>query len=246
MSQKTWGGRFERRNRRARRSVHRVDQLRPPALSPRHPRQPGPCADARRGRAAHAGEAEQIVAALDEIGAEIEAREDGVLHRARRHSHAHRTGADREARRRRPQAAHRPQPQRPGRHRRQALGPRRHRRTRRPAARICRGPSSASAERERDVVLPGYTHLQRAQPVLAAHYFLAYVEKFQRDRDRLADCRKRVNVLPLGAAALAGTSLPIDRESVRQQARLRLGGAATASTSPATATSCWSSSSACR
>ena len=67
------------------------------------------------------------------------------------------------------------------------------------------------------MVLPGYTHMQRAQPVLAAHYFLAYVEKYQRDRDRLADCRKRVNVLPLGAAALAGTSLPIDRESVRQQ-----------------------------
>lgn len=72
-----------------------------------------------------------------------------------------------------------------------------------------------SAERERGVVIPGYTHLQRAQPVLAAHYFLAYVEKFQRDRERLADGRKRVNVLPLGAAALAGTSLPIDRESVR-------------------------------
>lgn len=62
------------------------------------------------------------------------------------------------------------------------------------------------------VILPGYTHLQRAQPVLAAHYWLAYVEKFQRDRDRLADCRKRVNISPLGAAALAGTSLPIDRE----------------------------------
>src|SRR5262245_3743272 len=73
----------------------------------------------------------------------------------------------------------------------------------------------ASAEREAGVILPGYTHLQRAQPVLAAHYFLAYVEKLQRDRDRLADCRKRVNVLPLGAAALAGTSLPINRESVR-------------------------------
>ncbi len=74
-----------------------------------------------------------------------------------------------------------------------------------------------SAEREAGVILPGYTHLQRAQPVLAAHYFLAYVEKLQRDRDRLRDCRARVNVLPLGAAALAGTSLPIDRESVRQK-----------------------------
>jgi argininosuccinate lyase len=73
-----------------------------------------------------------------------------------------------------------------------------------------------AAERHFDVVLPGYTHLQRAQPVLAAHYFLAYVEKFQRDRERLADCRKRVNVLSLGAAALAGTSLPIDREKVCQ------------------------------
>jgi argininosuccinate lyase len=74
-----------------------------------------------------------------------------------------------------------------------------------------------AARRERDLVLPGYTHLQRAQPVLAAHYFLAYVEKYQRDRDRLADCRKRVNVLPLGAAALAGTSLPIDRDSVARK-----------------------------
>ncbi len=74
-----------------------------------------------------------------------------------------------------------------------------------------------AAEANRDLVLPGYTHMQRAQPVLAAHYFLAYVEKYQRDRERLADGRKRVNVLPLGAAALAGTSLPIDRESVRRQ-----------------------------
>ena len=52
----------------------------------------------------------------------------------------------------------------------------------------------------------------RAQPVMAAHYWLAYCEKFQRDRERLSDCLKRVNVLPLGAAALAGTSLPIDRQ----------------------------------
>jgi argininosuccinate lyase len=83
------------------------------------------------------------------------------------------------------------------------------------------------AERDRDLVLPGYTHLQRAQPVLAAHYFLAYVEKFQRDRDRLADCRRRLNVLPLGTAALAGTSLPIDRDSVAR----RLGFDAVASNS---------------
>jgi argininosuccinate lyase len=71
--------------------------------------------------------------------------------------------------------------------------------------------------RYKDLILPGYTHLQRAQPVLAAHYFLAYVEKFQRDRERLQDARKRAVVLPLGAAALAGTSLPIDREHVARQ-----------------------------
>ena len=63
-----------------------------------------------------------------------------------------------------------------------------------------------------DVILPGYTHLQRAMPVPAVHYWLAYTEKFQRDRDRLADCRKRLNQSPLGAAALAGSSLPIDRD----------------------------------
>jgi argininosuccinate lyase len=74
-----------------------------------------------------------------------------------------------------------------------------------------------NAERHHDLIIPGYTHFQRAQPVLASHYFLAYVEKYQRDRDRLADCRKRVNILSLGTAALAGTSLPIDREFVRQQ-----------------------------
>lgn len=68
-----------------------------------------------------------------------------------------------------------------------------------------------AAERHRDLILPGYTHMQRAQPVLAPHYFLAYVEKIERDRGRVADCRQRLNVLPLGAAALAGTSLPIDR-----------------------------------
>ena len=69
-------------------------------------------------------------------------------------------------------------------------------------------------DRDADVILPGYTHLQRAQPVLAAHYWLAYCEKLERDRQRVADCRRRVNVCSLGAAALAGTSLPIDRHDV--------------------------------
>lgn len=68
-------------------------------------------------------------------------------------------------------------------------------------------------DRDWDCILPGYTHLQRAQPVSAAHYWLAYCEKFERDRERLLDCRKRVNLCPLGSAALAGTSLPVDRDS---------------------------------
>ncbi|HEX5703996.1 MAG TPA: argininosuccinate lyase [Pyrinomonadaceae bacterium] len=70
------------------------------------------------------------------------------------------------------------------------------------------------AEANQKVVLPGYTHLQRAQPILLAHWCLAYFEMFARDRDRLADVRERVNVLPLGSAALAGTSYAIDREAV--------------------------------
>lgn len=72
-------------------------------------------------------------------------------------------------------------------------------------------------EIDRDCIVPGYTHTQRAQPVLAAHYWLAYCEKFARDRDRLSDCRRRTNVLTLGTAALAGTSLPIDRHDVATQ-----------------------------
>lgn len=66
-------------------------------------------------------------------------------------------------------------------------------------------------------ILPAYTHLQRAQPVLANHYWLAYCEKLQRDRERVADCRHRVNRLSLGAAALAGTTIDIDRENVARR-----------------------------
>jgi argininosuccinate lyase len=72
-------------------------------------------------------------------------------------------------------------------------------------------------EVDEGVIVPAYTHLQRAQPVLAAHVWLAYCEKFQRDRERLADCRKRLNLCSLGTAALAGTTLPIDRENVARR-----------------------------
>jgi argininosuccinate lyase len=73
------------------------------------------------------------------------------------------------------------------------------------------------AEQHLDQILPGYTHLQRAQPVLLSHHLLAYYDMLDRDKERLQDCLKRVNVLPLGAAALAGTSYPIDRAYVATQ-----------------------------
>ncbi len=70
------------------------------------------------------------------------------------------------------------------------------------------------AKKHLDITMPGYTHLQRAQPVLLSHHLLAYFEMFERDMERLEDCLKRVNILPLGSAALAGTTLPIDRKYV--------------------------------
>jgi argininosuccinate lyase len=71
----------------------------------------------------------------------------------------------------------------------------------------------AQAEAHADTLIPGYTHLQRAQPICLAHHLLAYVEMAERDRQRLADGRRRLNVCPLGAAALAGTPVPIDRRA---------------------------------
>ena len=68
------------------------------------------------------------------------------------------------------------------------------------------------AERHEDVVIPGYTHLQRAQPVYFAHHLLAYVEMLDRDAGRLTDTARRLNVLPLGSGAIAGSTIPIDRE----------------------------------
>ncbi len=73
------------------------------------------------------------------------------------------------------------------------------------------------AERHRGVVMPGYTHLQRAQPVLFAHHMLAYFQMFQRDFERFSDCRRRTDVLPLGSGALAGVSYPTDREFLARE-----------------------------
>ena len=72
------------------------------------------------------------------------------------------------------------------------------------------------AEREADTIMPGFTHLQVAQPITFGHHLMAWFEMLVRDKERLQDCLKRVNIMPLGAAALAGTSYPIDRELTAQ------------------------------
>ena len=72
----------------------------------------------------------------------------------------------------------------------------------------------ALGDRNAEVIIPGYTHLQRAQPVLFAHHLLAYVEMFQRDADRLVDARKRINVMPLGSGAIAGSTINLNRDLV--------------------------------
>ncbi|MFZ0759084.1 MAG: argininosuccinate lyase [Candidatus Sulfotelmatobacter sp.] len=79
------------------------------------------------------------------------------------------------------------------------------------------GTFTDRAEQAGGAALPAYTHLQHAEPVLAAHWLLAYVQMFLRDGDRLADCRKRVNVCPLGSGAVAGATLPLDRGFMAQE-----------------------------
>ena len=75
----------------------------------------------------------------------------------------------------------------------------------------------AKADEEKTTIMPGFTHLQHAQVVLFAHHLLAYTEMFDRDAQRLADCRKRLNVMPLGSGAIAGSTLPLNREMVCQE-----------------------------
>ncbi len=80
--------------------------------------------------------------------------------------------------------------------------------------RALQGTLAKAAKKHLDVIMPGYTHLQRAQPVLLSHHLFAYYDMFGRDRERFADCLERVDVLPLGSGAIAGTTFPIDRAYV--------------------------------
>ena len=73
------------------------------------------------------------------------------------------------------------------------------------------------AEEHVDTIMPGYTHMQKAQPITFAHHLMAYFEMLKRDEERLSECRKRINVMPLGSGALAGTTYPLDREYVAEQ-----------------------------
>jgi argininosuccinate lyase len=85
------------------------------------------------------------------------------------------------------------------------------------ASRTLMGALLDQAERHADTIMPGFTHLQPAQPVTFGHHLMAWFEMLKRDTERLADCRARINVLPLGAAALAGTTFPIDREQIASE-----------------------------
>ena len=73
------------------------------------------------------------------------------------------------------------------------------------------------SEKHLETVMPGYTHLQKAQPITFAHHLMAYYEMLRRDSERLTDCRKRLNVMPLGSGALAGTTYDLDRDFVAEK-----------------------------
>ena len=73
------------------------------------------------------------------------------------------------------------------------------------------------SEKHLETVMPGYTHLQKAQPITFAHHLMAYYEMLRRDRERLTDCRKRLNVMRLGSGALAGTTYDLDRDFVAEK-----------------------------
>jgi argininosuccinate lyase len=152
---------------------------------------------------------------LDQVAAEYDANgvpEDQALEDI--HMHVEARLAELIGPGRRP-PPHRPLAQRPGGDRLQALGPRRDRRVDAALAAFQR-VLAARADEHADSVMPGFTHLQSAQPVTLGHHLMAYHEMLRRDRSRFADARVRLNECPLGAAALAGTSFPIDRHATAQ------------------------------
>ena len=218
---------------RAGQALHRLGRLRPAPRRRRHRGLARARPDARRGRRARrATTSPRSSAGMATIRGRDRARRVRLVARPRGRAPQHRAAAHRAGRRRRQAAAHRALAQRPGRHRHAAVAARRDRRHRPALARAARARCSTWPSAHADTIMPGFTHLQVAQPVTFGHHLLAYEAMLARDAERLADCRRRVNRLPLGAAALAGTSYPIDRErvarelgfdgAVRQLARRRL------------------------
>ena len=176
-----------------------------------------------RQRIIPARDAQKIVRGLKAIRERNRTRRVYLLSRRRRYPHEHRTAPDRKDRRRRRQAAHGAQPQRPGGAGHAAVSPGR-------GCSLIIGGFGAlerelarSAKRHIDVIMPGYTHLQRAQPVLFSHHLLAYYDMFERDRERFAGALERINVLPLGSGALGGNDVPHRQNLCRQVARFPAG-----------------------
>ena len=218
--------------------VHGQPAVRPAPVARRHRRLARPRRRPGPGRAARpTPSVDAVLAALDQVEREMADGHVRVRPERRGHPHRRRAPGHRARRPGRRQAAHRPQPQRPGRHRPAAVVQARAGRRSPGSSSPCRTSCSARAEAAGDAYLPGYTHLQRAQPVLLAHHLLAHGWALARDVDRLLATVERLDVSPLGAGALAGTSLPIDPAATADGARLRRRRSTTRSTPSATATS---------
>ena len=222
---KAWSGRFAAGAASHRRAVHRLARVRSPALAARHPGQPGLGPGPRAGRAPHPARARGHRRRARAHPGRAGGRDRFPSARSWRTSTSTSSGACVELIGPAGGKLH------TGRSRNDqiALDERLYLKD------VCDGVSDGLREVQRaligraaeslDVAMPGYTHLQRAQPILLAHHLLAYVFMLERDRGRLAACRARTDVLPLGAAALAGTAFPIDREALAARPRLRRGGA---------------------
>ena len=244
MAHKTWGGRFTGDTDNRVVSLHRVDQLRSPALSrtTSSPARPTP-ACWPRSACSPATRRSRSVAALERDPRRNRARRIRLLHRARRHSHAHRGGADRTARRRGPQAAHRPQPQRPGRHRSSSCGPATPSTRSTRCCSICSGPCS---NRRRSDQRPGPArlHAHAAGPAGAGRPLFPGLRRKVSARPRTPGRLPAARQRALARRRGSGRHLAADRPRQRLPASsASIPWPPTASTSPATAISCWSSSS---
>ena len=234
-----WQGRFgDRGPAEELLGLHRQPAVRPAPGRRRPGRLAGPRARAG-GRGHPVGRRRAASCWPPSTGSRRSCRPDRLVVQARRRGHPHRdrTAGHRAGGRRRGPPAHRPQPQRPGRHRPAAVHQARARSSWPGGCSTLQQVLLERARQAEDAYLPGYTHLQRAQPVLLAHHLLAHGWALARDIDRLVDTRRRLDVSPLGAGALAGSSLPLDPDRVAGRPRLRRPGSRTPSTPSPTGTS---------